>query len=66
MAGAKRLAQIQGNRMAEIYCTNLLRESSLFNVYDSTEEGFDSVAETNETCRFNPSLHQQQHALAPG
>ena len=46
MAGEKRLGQIQGNKMAEIYCANLLTVSGLFNVYDSTEKGFDSVAET--------------------
>ena len=32
--------------MATDYCTNLLTVSGLFNVYDSTEEGFDSVSET--------------------
>lgn len=46
MAGAKRLGQIQSNRMAEIYCTNLLQVSGLFDIYDSTVEGLDSVADT--------------------
>jgi hypothetical protein len=46
MAGTKRLNQIVGDKMTRDYCTNLLEVSGLFNIYDSTEEGFDSVADT--------------------
>jgi hypothetical protein len=67
MAGAKRLPQIKDRDMAENYCTNLLSVSGLFNIYDSTEEGFDSVADTIESAFKTMALRLQDiyYALYP-